>query len=30
MTTTDQKTDEEYPVLSSFRLQEQVSDAIQV
>ena len=29
MTTTDQKTDEEYPVLSSFRLQEQVSDAIQ-
>lgn len=30
MTTTDQKTVEEYPVfLSSFRLQEQVSDAIQ-
>ena len=29
MTTTDKTFDEEYPVLSSFRLQEQVSDAIQ-
>ena len=29
MTTTDQKTVEEYPVLSSLRLQQQVSDVIE-